>query len=183
VGGVVGGVVVGGSVGGGGVVGGAVGGGGGKVGGSVGGGGGSVTGGSVTGGSVSAGSVAGVVDVRRGVVRLVVAVVSSGAPTVVGASVGGATNVVVVGASVVVAASGAVVVAARATTAVGTVLDVEVGGGRGGPGVPEVAPRQTNAKVSRVKTSTPITIRATVRPDGRCITLTVARVGGARRSP
>jgi hypothetical protein len=181
VGKVVGGAVVGGSVGGGDVVGGAVGGGGGKVGGSVGGG--SVTGGSVTGGSVSTGSAAGVVAVRRGVVRLVVAVVFSGASTVVGASAVGAATVVVVGASVVVGSTGPVVVAARAATEVGTVLDVEVGGGRGGPGVPEVAPRQTKAKVSRVKTSTPITIRATVRPDGRCIALTVARVGGARRSP
>lgn len=177
---VVGGAVVGGSVGGG-VVGGAVGGGGGNVGGSVGGG--SVTGGSVTGGSVSTGPVASVVGVRRGVVRLVVAVVFSDASTVVGASVGGAATVVVVGASVVVGSTGPVVVAAGAATEVDTVLDVEVGGGRGGPGVPEVAPRQTKAKVSRVKTSTPITIRATVRRDGRCIALTVARVGGARRSP
>jgi hypothetical protein len=189
VGGVVGAAVVGGSVGGGGGV---VGGGGatvgGVVGGSVGGGGGgSVAGGSVAGGSVAAGAGGAVMRGRRGVVRRVVvegpgvAVDSTG-----GTSVGAApVVVVVVWGAVVDVSTTAVVVTTRPTgTVEATVVVVEVGWGKGaGPGVPDDGPRQTKAKVSRAETSTPMTIRATVRPDGHCIPATVPRVGAACRSP
>ena len=61
---------------------------------------------------------------------------------------------------------------------------VVVGGGSGdGSWVPELGPRHTKAKVSRAPTSIPITIRATVRPDGRCITRDGSRVGDRWRSP
>jgi hypothetical protein len=94
--------------------------------------------------------------------------------------------VVVVGSAAVVvdASVVAVVVAPARATVVEVVVGVVVGGGSGdGSWVPELGPRHTKAKVNRAATSTPMTIRATVRPDGRCTIATVARVGDRRRSP
>src|SRR5205823_557412 len=109
-----------------------------------------------------------VVRGRRGVVRRVVEGVA-GAPvdSTGGASVGAApVGVVEVAGAVVDSSTTAVVVApGRAATVDATVVVVEVGGGNGaGPGVPDEGPRQTKAKLSRAETSTPMTIRATVRP-------------------
>jgi hypothetical protein len=120
----------------------------------------------------------------RGTVRFVVdvtsgAVVSSGG----GASVAGAALTGVAALAVVVVASvvAIVAVAGRADVVgrgnpVVDVATVEVGPGisGSGPGVPDDGPPHTNASVSKAATSTPMTIRATVRPVGRCIVPTVA---------